>query len=108
MIHKPREAIKMENSHLFSHFRTQVQPALISKLEEFKMLGYDSVLEDKLWEFLIKKKWKKVKEDMKLYEIIQDILAVRVSDYISFATIEAYRTTEFTFEDENELKELLK
>lgn len=98
----------MENSHLFSHFRTHVQPALISKLEEFKMLGYDSVLEDKLWEFLIKKKWKKVKEDMKLYEIIQDILAVRVSDYISFVTIEAYRTTEFSFEDENELKELLK
>jgi hypothetical protein len=98
----------MENSHINSHFRTRVQPALISKLEEFILLGYDSVSEEGLWEFLTKKRWKKVKEDMRLYAVIQDILAVKVSDYISFATIEAYKATEFSFNDENELKELLK
>ncbi len=43
-----------------------------------------------------------------IHEIIQDILAVKVSDYMNFATIEAYKTTEFSFEDENELNELLK
>jgi hypothetical protein len=98
----------MEISHTYSHFRTQVQPVLISKLEEFNLLGYNSVSEDGLWELLTKKRWKKVKEDVKLYEIIQDILAVKVSDYISFATIEAYKSNDFSFKDENELKELLK
>jgi hypothetical protein len=98
----------MDNSHAFDHFRTQVQPVLASKLEEFRLLGIDSVTEKELWSFLLKKKWKKVKGEMKLYEIIQEILSVKVSDYISFATIESYKTTEFSFDDENEMKELLR
>ncbi|MGG3564594.1 post-transcriptional regulator [Neobacillus rhizosphaerae] len=98
----------MDNSHVYDQFRIQVQPALASKLSEFDLLGYDSVSENELWNFLIKKKWKKLKVEMKLYEIIQEILSVRVSDYMSYATIEAYKTVEFSFEDENELKELLK
>ncbi|WP_312473994.1 post-transcriptional regulator [Neobacillus sp.] len=98
----------MDNSSVNDHFRTQVQPALASKLEEFRLLGIDSVTEQGLWEFLIKKKWKKVKDELKLYEIIQEILSVKVSDYISFATIETYKTAEFSFDDENEMKELLK
>jgi hypothetical protein len=98
----------MDNSSVNDHFRTQVQPALASKLEEFRLLGIDSVTEQGLWDFLIKKKWKKVKDELKLYEIIQEILSVKVSDYISFATIETYKTAEFSFDDENEMKELLK
>jgi hypothetical protein len=98
----------MDNTHRFEHFRTQVQPAIVSKLSEFRLLGVDSVAEKELWDFLIKKKWKKKNEEMKLHEIIQEILSVKVSDYISFATIEAYKTTEFSFDDEEELKKLLK
>jgi Post-transcriptional regulator len=98
----------MEDSLRIDEFRTQVQPAIASKLEEFRLLGYDSVTEQDFWDFLLKKKWRKVKEEMKLFEIIQDILSVKVSDYLSFATIEAYKTAEFSFDDENEWKELLK
>ncbi len=98
----------MEKSHAYNHFRTQVEPALVSKLEEFRILGYKDVSEDGLWEFLIKKKWKKVKEDIRIYEIIDDVLSVKVSDYISFTTIETYKHNDFNLEDENEWKELLK
>lgn len=98
----------MEQSFGHDEFRAQVQPAILSKLEEFRLLGYDSVTEQEFWEFLKKKKWRKAKEDVKLFEVIQDILSVKVSDYLSFATIEAYKTAEFSFEDENEWKELLK
>ena len=98
----------MEVSHKYEHYRTHVQPALASKLAEFHLLGYDSVTEKELWEFLIKKKWKKEKEEKRLYELIQEILSVKVSDFISFATIEAYKTADFSFDDEDELKELLK
>ncbi|MEH7504971.1 post-transcriptional regulator [Neobacillus drentensis] len=98
----------MDNSHRFEQLRSQVQPAVASKLMEFQLLGIDSVTEKELWDFLIKKKWKKLKEEMKLYEIIQEVLSVKASDYISFATIEAYKTTEFSFDNEDELKELLK
>ena len=98
----------MDNNNRFEQFHTQVQPAIASKLNEFQLLGVDSVTEGELWDFLTKKKWKKIKEEMKLHEIIQGILSVKVSDYISFATIEAYKTTEFSFDNEEELKELLK
>ncbi len=81
----------MENSHVFNQFRSKVEPALVSKLEEFQLLGYDSVSEDGLWEFLTRKKWKKVKDEKKLYEIIDDILSVKVSDFISYTTIETYK-----------------
>jgi len=98
----------LDNSHVNEHFRTQVQPALKSKLEEFRLLGIDSVSEQSLWGFLVKKKWKKVKDEMRLYEIIQDILSVRVSDYLNYVTIESYKTSEFSIDNEEELKELLK
>jgi Post-transcriptional regulator len=98
----------LEKSHAYNHFHTQVKPALISKLEEFRLLGYKEVSESGLWEFLLKKKWKKVKEEIRLYEIIDDILSVKVSDYISFTTIEMYKNNDFNLEDENEWKELLK
>ncbi|WHY65837.1 post-transcriptional regulator [Neobacillus sp. SuZ13] len=98
----------MDESHRFEHFRPQVQPAVASKLLEFQLLGLDSVSEQDFWDFLIKKKWKKIKEDMKLYVMIQEILSVKASDYLNFATIEAYKTSEFSMDDEDELKELLK
>ncbi|MEH7306496.1 post-transcriptional regulator [Neobacillus drentensis] len=98
----------MDDSHRFEHLRTQVQPAVASKLMEFQLLGLDSVSEQEFWDFLIKKKWRKRKEEMKLYEMIQEILSVKASDYIHFATIEAYKTSEFSLEDEDEWKELLK
>ncbi|GHH97149.1 post-transcriptional regulator [Neobacillus kokaensis] len=98
----------MGNGHAYDYFRSEVQPALVSKLEEFHLLGYDSVSDNELWDFLTKKKWRKIKEEIHLYQIIEDILAVKVSDFISFATIKSYKTAEFSFDDENELKELLK
>lgn len=98
----------MENSHAFNQFRSKVGPALVSKLEEFQLLGYDSVSEDGLWDFLTRKKWKKVKDEKKFYEIVADILSVKVGDFISYTTIETYKNNDFDIKDENEWKELLK
>lgn len=94
--------------HAYDDFRAEVNLALVSKLEEFHILGYDSVSQNELWGYLTKKKWRKPKEDIHIYEIIADILAVKVSDFISFATIESYKSAEFSLDDEHELKELLK
>lgn len=98
----------MGSEHAYNHFRLKVRPALRSKMDEFLLLGYDSIAEDELWEFLLKKKWKKVKEEIKLHEIIQDIFSVKVSDYMSFRTIETFKSTEFSFQSEEDWKELLK
>lgn len=98
----------MKIGHEYDRYRSQVQPALKSKLDEFRLLGYETINEQALWNYLTKKKWRKVQEDIKLYEVVQDIMSVNVGEYMNFATIEAFKKTEFSFDNNDELKELLK
>lgn len=97
----------MKINHIYDHLRNDVQPALNSKLEEFSMLGYGQVAEQELWDFLIKKKWKKLNESKRISEIVDDILSVKVGEFFSFASIEALKETEFVLDEEG-LRELLK
>ncbi|WP_147532470.1 post-transcriptional regulator [Bacillus marasmi] len=98
----------MENTHEYERFRELVSPALKSKVSEFQILGYESVSEQEVWDFLINKQWRKVKEDIHLYEIIRDVLGVQVGQYMSYATVEAFRTPEFDLENEEDRKALLR
>lgn len=98
----------MNIGHKYDCFRDTVQPALVSKLEEFRLLGYDTITETSLWEFLTKKKWKKNQEDKKLFEIVQDIMSVDIGDFMNYATIQAFKMDEFSFANEEERRELLK
>lgn len=98
----------MEIRHEYEQFRELVSPALKSKVSEFQILGYEKVSEQEVWSFLINKKWRKVKEDIHLYEIIQDILGVQIGQFMSFATVEAFRAPDFDFENEEDRKALLK
>lgn len=98
----------VRTSHKFDSFRYQVQPAIASKVEEFSLLGYGEVKEQELWDYLTTKKWRKAAEDKRIAEIVDDILSVKVGDYFNFATIEAFKGAEFAFDDEDELRELLK
>jgi Post-transcriptional regulator len=98
----------MKTGHAYDSFRYQVQPAIASKLEEFSLLGYGHVKEQQLWDFLTTKKWRKTAQDKRIAEIVDDILSVKVGDYFNFATVEAFKGAEFSFDDEDELRELLK
>ncbi|MBT2688052.1 post-transcriptional regulator [Bacillus sp. ISL-47] len=98
----------MKIGHEYDYFRTEVRPALESKLDEFRLLGYEKVTEQELWGFLTKKKWKKPKENVRLFEIVEEIMTVKVSEYIHYATIEAYKGTGFAFDSEEDRRELLK
>ncbi|WP_019154650.1 post-transcriptional regulator [Robertmurraya massiliosenegalensis] len=98
----------MSTVHEYDRFRNEVKPALVSKAEELNLLGYGTIREQQLWDFLTSKKWKRVKEDVKLYEIVGDILSLKPGEYMSFASVEALKLLDFSLEDEAELKELLK
>ncbi|TRZ37452.1 post-transcriptional regulator [Niallia circulans] len=99
----------MPSEHLYDHFRHQVKPALKSKLEEFHLLGYDTIDEGELWFFLTKKKWKKPSSDYRIAEIVQDVMNVKVVDFMNFATLEAYKAEDyFATLTSEEKKELLK
>jgi hypothetical protein len=101
-------AVTQEKEHSYSQFRVQVRPALRSKLDEFVFFDCDQVTEDELWDFLIKKKWKKVKGEIRLHEIISDIFSVKVSDFFSFSTIDILKANDFSLDNLEEMKELLK
>jgi hypothetical protein len=106
--HQSGEANILEKENRYEYLRSQVKPALQSKLEEFRLLGYQEISEPQLWEFLLKKKWKKATEEIKLHEVIQDIFSVKVSDYMHYATVEAYKAPEFSMDSEEDMRELLK
>jgi Post-transcriptional regulator len=99
----------LENQHPYQRYYLRIKPALKSKREEFILLGLQEVTEKDIWESLIKKKWKKPQEEIHLYEIVQNILRLTTSDYMTYKTVEAYRAPNvFTKLTNVELKELLK
>jgi len=91
----------------YESFHYMVKPALISKQEEFLLLGYDNVSQEDIWTFLLKKKWRKGEHEMKLFEVVQSILSLKVGELINFMSVEALKDAEFTFENEEERVKLL-
>ncbi|APH06975.1 post-transcriptional regulator [Bacillus weihaiensis] len=93
------------NRQPFDQFRDHVKPAIKSKLEEFILLGYEDVSEEKLWSFLKNKKWKKTPE-LHVYEVVRDVLSLKVGDFMNYATVESFKGGSW-FESE-EGKDILK
>lgn len=92
----------------YEQFYDTVKPALQSKLEEFGILGYDSVTETDIWNYLMKKKWKKTKGDLKLFEVVQSILSLKIGEFMNYQTVEALKDVSFSLENEQDRLELLK
>ncbi|MED3978495.1 post-transcriptional regulator [Priestia megaterium] len=85
-----------------------IQPALSSKMEEFHMLGYEEVTENDLLSYLEMKKWKKERE-LSLHQVVNDILSVKITQVMSYVTIESYKSDMFSSVNNGEdWKELLK
>jgi hypothetical protein len=95
-------------THQYEQFRKLVEPAIQSKAEELSILGYGVYQEDQIWSFLISKKWKKPKSEIRLYEIIDDILSMKPGEFMSFQTIEALKSAQTSLPSEEDWKELLK
>ncbi|MBX9985121.1 MULTISPECIES: post-transcriptional regulator [Priestia] len=85
-----------------------IQPVLSSKMEEFHMLGYEEVTENDLLSYLEMKKWKKEK-GLSLHQVVNDILSVKITQVMSYVTIESYKSDMFSSVNNGEdWKELLK
>lgn len=83
---------------LVEAYREQLQIVLKSKVEEFQMLGYDRVTDEDLWKCLKKRKWKKIDSNVRLYELVNDVLTLTANDYMTFLTKEAYQAPLWSFE----------
>ncbi|WP_252311630.1 post-transcriptional regulator [Sinobaca sp. H24] len=89
-----------------SNWKDVVQPALQSKKEEFHMLGYINVTEETIWEYLLENErtWKK---RVHLHKVVQDILHLKMSDYMNRLTINSYIDLEAKSRSGNQLASIL-
>ncbi|EMY5508350.1 post-transcriptional regulator [Bacillus sp. FSL L8-0642] len=89
----------LEKEALVESYRGQLQVVLESKVEEFHMFGYDRVTDDDIWKFLKVKKWKNINGDVRLYELVNDVLRVSTNEYMNYLTVEAYQAPLWSFDE---------
>ncbi|MGM8214220.1 post-transcriptional regulator [Bacillaceae bacterium W0354] len=70
-----------------NEWRPFIKNVIESKVDELKLLGYNGVNEDEVWECLLQKVWRKNKEKP-LFQVVQDILHLNGSQYMSYLTVE--------------------
>lgn len=80
----------MESCKQASLWKKKIDPVLVSKVDELKLLGYNRATKDEVWKTLTQKVWKGDPE-LRLYEIVQDILHMSSHTYVSYLTKEAYQ-----------------
>ncbi|CAM4131270.1 post-transcriptional regulator [Paenibacillus alkaliterrae] len=64
-----------------------------SKAEEFRLIGYEQVTGKEVWECVNEKYIKKGQPE--LHEIVNDILSLKVTRFMNFMTLSAYKGTQF-------------
>ncbi|MFJ8529752.1 post-transcriptional regulator [Bacillus sp. NPDC094106] len=89
----------VEKEELVEAYRGQLQVVLQSKVEEFQMLGYDRVTIDDIWKCLKNKKWKKIDSNVRLHELVNDVLTLTTNEYMTYLTVEAYQEPLWSFEE---------
>ena len=81
----------MEDTHPYDQYRQTLYLAIRSKCNEFAILGYNDVTLEQLWNYLVIKKWKKIDDNVHFHQLINDVLTVKVGDFMHFQTIEAFK-----------------
>src|SRR5690625_7571548 len=71
-------------------WESMITPALESKAYEFMLAGYSGVSVQDIWTCLEEKVWKGSPRK-RLYEVVQDILHLDGSVYMSYLTLDVYQ-----------------
>ncbi|MBM7554648.1 post-transcriptional regulator [Thalassobacillus pellis] len=80
----------METRKPVSFWKKQVSPVIQSKVEEFQHMGYSKAESEDVWQCMKKKVWKG-DPAKNLHEVVQDILHLNTSIYISYLTVQAHQ-----------------
>ncbi|UFT97889.1 post-transcriptional regulator [Radiobacillus kanasensis] len=74
-------------------WKSSLVPVLDSKVNELHIMGYSRTTREDVWKCLSKKVWKGNPEK-RLHEVVEDILHLSSSLYMSYLTVEAYQDEE--------------
>lgn len=72
-----------------SEINETIEQLCRSKAEEFHLIGYDQVTGADVWECVSDKYHKK--GTPKLHEVVNDILSLKVTQFMNFITLSMYR-----------------
>ncbi len=82
-----------------SEWKETVYPVLISKKEEFHLLGYDTASTEEIWDCLLSKLERR-KTEYQLHQFVEAIFKLSVNEYMNWLTITAVTTTNIDLLDE--------
>ena len=95
-------------NHPYIEHKEMLRPALISKMEEFHVFGYNEVTVEEIWDYLIHKVWKKPQDHIRTYQLVSDVLSINIGHFMNHSTIEAFKSPNLFADINNEdLQELL-
>ncbi|MBB4825824.1 hypothetical protein HNO89_003060 [Sporosarcina luteola] len=87
----------MEHKDIFEH----ALPAIESKRNEFRLYGYETVKDEEIWTYCVRKRWRKKNvESMGIHEVVNDILKLTPAEFMTFTQIEEQRDSNW-FSDLN-------
>ena len=72
-------------------WREKIEPALLSKQRDFKIIGYKDVSKEEIWQCLEEKVWKG-NPKKRLYQVVEDIFHLSTATYMSYMTVNALKT----------------
>lgn len=80
-------------------WKETVYPVLISKKEEFHLLGYDTATTEEIWDCLLAKLERR-KTEYQLHQFVDEIFKLSLNEYMNWLTISAVTTTNIDLLDE--------
>ncbi|WP_335869238.1 post-transcriptional regulator [Bacillus sp. 2205SS5-2] len=96
------------DEHPYNQYFHTLKPVLTSKTEELFLLGYGKIANERLWSYLLKKKWKYPESDIRFSALVNDVLAVKPGEFMNFQTVDAFRSSNwFKESDKDDLHALL-
>ncbi|MFB4163781.1 post-transcriptional regulator [Alteribacillus sp. JSM 102045] len=90
----------------FEVWKSDAEPALKSKVEEFHMLGYHHADKEEVWNCVMEK-IKKMDGYMRFHVLINIILTLRLSEYMNRLTISSYKESSLHYSDPSSLDDLM-
>jgi len=76
-----------ESSLDWHAYQGQLHALCVMKVEEFALLGYETVVADEVWACV----QSRVKGPIALHEMVERIMTLKVSDFMNYETMNAYK-----------------
>lgn len=85
----------------WEEWKREMDPILVSKVEEWRLYGYEKVTKDDLWEcFKAKLPRLEVPVPMRPSWLVAELFILKVNDYMNWLTLQAYKGPDLFEDDE--------